>query len=287
MDGMMLTEKTVTTEIAADRSGSNRYPRWRWGLIAASLGLVTGCSQGGEGDRMAQTIQQDVIRQGGISLKTVACPQHLKLQPGETVECTGELDTGYVFTIPVKWKDDKGSFTWEVPNAKGLLNLTKFETLVQEGVKGEIGAAVVRCGTTLYRAVRAGEKFDCQVAVKPGAKPAPSPETKPAGEEGAIAQDAPPPASKPDKIAVSIDADRNVSWQRLIGGEPPKPAPGAAANPATQAASDSKPGTAPGSEPKLAPEAAPAGGSEKSAAPAKDSAEEFLNQPGASGKFED
>lgn len=282
----MLTESTEPTGTVTRRSRLRSC--WRGGLLLVSLGWMTACSQGDESDRMAQTIQQDVIRQGGISLKTVVCPQHLKPQPGEAVECTGELDTGYVFTIPVKWKDDKGNFTWEIPNAKGLLNLTKFEGMIQEGVKGEIGAAVVRCGTTLYRAVRPGEKFDCQVAVKPGAKPAASPEKQPTGE-GTIAQDAPPPTSKPDKIAVSIDADRNVSWQRLIGGEPPKSSPGAtpASSPRPQAASEPKSAAAAGSESKSGTAAATPDGAEKPAAPAKSTAEDFLNQPGASNNFED
>ena len=256
-------------------------------------GLLTACGPS-ESDRMAQTIQQDVIRQGGNSLKSVVCPQQAKPKAGDTVECTGELDTGYVFTIPVKWKDDKGGFTWDIPNAKGLLNLTKFEGMIQEGVKGEVGSAVVRCGTTLYRAVRAGEKFDCQLAVKPGAKPAAKPEgkseAKPDQPDGEAAPVSPPKPSLPDKIAVSIDADRNVSWQRLIGGEPQKPAPGATPAAATPAAaattSASTPAAAiPASESKAAP--APSDSSAKPAPAAQSSAEDFVNQAGASGSFED
>jgi Domain of unknown function (DUF4333) len=268
-------------------------PKWRWSL-ALCCGLLTACSGPSEGDRMAQTIQQDVIRQGGNSLKTVVCPKEVKPQVGETLECTGELDTGYVFTIPVKWKDDKGGFTWEIPNAKGLLNLTKFEGMIQEGVKSEVGSAVARCGTTLYRAVRAGEKFDCQLAVKPGdkptAKPGDKPEEKSGKTEGKVDQGEPPKPPKPDKIAVSVDADRNISWQRLIAGEPQKPDPRAspAATPASQAAaSPTSAAATPASaaEAKSTPSAT--GDSGKPAPEAKSNAEEFLNQSGASNNFED
>ena len=281
------------------RLDSKFDPSWRWGL-ALGCGLLTACSGPSEGDRVAQTIQQDVIRQGGNSLKSVVCPKEVKPRPGETLECTGELDTGYVFTIPVKWKDDKGGFTWEIPNAKGLLNITKFEGMIQEGVKGEVGSAVVRCGTTLYRAVRAGEKFDCQLAVKPGAKPAAKPGDKPEEKSdkpaGEAAPEEPPKPPKPDKIAVNVDADRNVSWQRLIGGEPQKPDPSAspastpaspASAPAPQAAAASPASatSASASETKSAP--ASTGESGKPAPAAKSSAEDFLNQSGASGNFED
>lgn len=200
---------------------------------------------------MAQSIQQSVIKQGGISLKTVTCPRNIKPEAGQSFECIGETDTSYTFIIPVKQQDDQGNLVWDVPNAKGLLNVAKLETIVQQSVESEIGSRpLIHCGGT-YKAVRPGETFVCAVEVK---QPAPKPPQAIDQKKAALKTVSVKP-SKPDVIVVRIDPENNINWQRIISG---------AVNPTIAAQTDEQ---------------------KSPALPAKSSAEDFLNQPGAADEF--
>lgn len=227
-------------------------------LLALGLVLLTACSKTIDRDRLAQSIQQDVIKQGGVSLKTVTCPKGIKPEAGKAFECLGETDTGYTFTIPVKQKDDQGNVIWDVPNAKGLLNVPKFETMIQEILQGEIGSRpIIRCGGT-YKAVKPGQTFECAVDVK--APPDKKPQT--------ALKTVPVKPTKPDTIVVMVDTDRNINWQRVIPGSVSFAAKTIASNNAAQAAAEAQ-----------------ATAAIKAAPPAKSSAEDFLKQPGASDNF--
>ena len=235
-------------------------------LLVFGVLLLAACSKTLDDDRVAQSIQQDVIKQGGISLKTVTCPKNVKPEAGQSFECIGETDTGYTFTIPVKQQDAQGNLLWDVPNAKGLLNLAKFETIVQASVQSEIGSRpLIRCGGT-YKAVKPGQTFECAVDVKPTPKPKAADPTAQAVKLKTVALK----PSKPDTILVSIDSDNNINWQRVIPG---------AVNPTPSKAPTTKATQAPAS-------AAPApANTAKTAPPAKRNAEDFLNQPGAADQF--
>lgn len=235
-------------------------------VLAFGLLLLTACSKTLDDDRIAQSIQQDVIKQGGVSLKNVTCPKNVKLEAGQAFECIGETDTGYTFTIPVKQQDDQSNVLWDVPNAKGLLNLAKFETIVQESVQSEIGSRpVIHCGGT-YKAVKPGQTFECAVEVKPALKPQASDKKAQAGTLKTV----PVKSSKPDTILVTIDPESNVNWQRVVPGAL-NPTP--AKSPTTKAASSKTAGVQTATT------------SAKPAPPAKSSAEDFLNQPGAADDF--
>ena len=240
-------------------------------LLLLGVLLLTACSKTLDNDRVAQSIQQDVIKQGGVSLKTVTCPKNIKPEVGQSFECIGETDAGYTFTIPVKQQDAQGTLLWDVPNAKGLLNLAKFETIVQEAVQGEVGARpLIRCGG-IYKAVKPGQTFECAVAVK---QPTPKPTAEPKAELKAQAAQLKTIAlkpSKPDTILVSIDADNNINWQRVIPGAAiPTPVKSPTGTKAAQV-------TAKGAQ--------PTDGVAKPVPPAKGNAEDFLNQPGAADQF--
>ncbi|MBD2022679.1 DUF4333 domain-containing protein [Leptolyngbya sp. FACHB-36] len=181
---------------------------------------LAACEKTLETDRVAQAIQQDIIKQGGVSLKSVSCPKGVKPEAEVTFECTGEMDNGYTFTIPVKQQDAQGSITWDVPHAKGLLNLVKFENLVQEVVQGEIGVRpLIRCGDG-YKAVKPGQTFECQMERPPepkGKKPAAGIRASKTPVPAVVANTAGKP-TKPDKIVVSIDTESNIAWERVIPG---------------------------------------------------------------------
>lgn len=274
-------------------------------MLSGVLIGLTACSGGGlQGERIAQAIQDDVIKQGGTSLKAVTCPKNIKPEAGSTFDCIGEIDTGYTFTIPVKQNDDKGNVVWDVPNAKGLLNVPKLQTLIQDALQSELGARpVVECGGT-YKPIKAGQTFDCKLDYK---KPDPKQDSKDgkAGDkpatETATAQSpakttsdqagasnpetdktsnksekgdksGKPGKGKAEKILVTIDPQGNLSWQRVLpdSGQKVAAAPGAAA-------------TKPGEQAIAAPPSAAAA----AAPPAQASADDFLNQAGATDSIED
>lgn len=227
--------------------------------------LLTACSKTLDRDHIAQSIQQDVIKQGGLSLKTVTCPKNIKPEAGQTFECVGETDVGYTFTIPVKQQDAQGNLLWYVPNAKGLLNLAKFETIVQESVQSEIGSRpLIRCGGT-YKAVKPGQTFECAIDVKQ-----PTLKAKADATQAATLKTVSIKARKPDIILVTIDPESNVNWQRVIPG---------AVKPAT-----AKSPTAKATQPTATSAQTPTN-TAKPAPSAKRNAEEFLNQPGAADQF--
>ncbi len=231
----------------------------RGGWLAFVL-ILTGCSKTLDRDRIAQSIQRDVIQQGGVSLKMVSCPKNIPQEAEQTFECIGETDAGYTFTIPVKQQNAEGSVLWDIPNAKGLLNLAKLEMLVQEGVQSEIGSRpIIRCSGT-YKAVKPGETFECAVDVK--AQPPKKPKL---AKLNAI-----PLKPKPDRILVTIDTDRNVNWQRVLPGALLNPTP----DQASAAVSTATPTVT--NQPTAATKPAPS---------AKSNAEDFLNQPGAADEF--
>ncbi len=235
----------------------------RNGLLVLGLLALTACSQSLDRDRIAQSIQQDVIKRGGISLKTVTCPATIKPEAGQSFECVGETDAGYTFTIPVKQQDDRGTVVWDLPNAKGLLNLAKFEAIVQAAVQEEIGSRpIIRCGG-LYKAVQPGQTFECAVDIK---------DTPPPNPTALKSKTVKVRPGKPDTILVTIDADRNVNWQRLIAGVVP--------NSTADVPSDKTPPattTPPAADSSKAPSA--------KIPSAKGSAADFLNQPGAADQF--
>jgi hypothetical protein len=139
----------------------------------------------------------------------------VKPEADQTFECLGTLDTGGTFAINVKQKDSQGTVLWDIPSVRGLVNVAKLETLLQETLISEIRTALrVECGDS-YRAVRPGETFDCTVhsAAKPLA----------ASTKGTIAKAAAAPtltgATKsaiPKKIVVTMDAEGTINWQEVL-----------------------------------------------------------------------
>ncbi len=276
------------------------------GLVQTGLmtGLVLGlvaCGNGGlPSDRIAQSIQDDVIKQGGTSLKSVTCPKSIKPEAGGTFECIGEIESGYTFTIAVKQTDANGNVTWDVPNAKGLINVAKLQTLMQESLQSELGTRpLVECGGA-YKPTKPGQSFDCKLDYKKADKkddkkadqqkndPAsakPDAADKSAADQSTDAKSAAeklatdqPTAAKPaskasnksEKIVVTVDPQGNISWQRVLPGSAVKVATTAAAN-QPGAAIANQPGTVP--PPAADAPAAPA-------PPAQATGEDFLNKGG-------
>lgn len=165
--------------------------------------------------KIAQDIQQEVVRNGGVALQAVTCPQGIQPRAGETFECIGKMDNGYTFAISVQQQDEQGNVSWEIPHAKGLVNLTKLEALMQKTLASEIKSSPAVSCNGIYKAVTPGESFECQLSYS---VPQPTSKTpKPSSQ--------PTPASvtRVEKINVTIDLDGNVRWQRIPLKIPAKP----------------------------------------------------------------
>lgn len=171
--------------------------------------VLAGCS--GK-DQLAEQIQRDIVANGGTSVKTVTCPSGSRPEPGQSFECVGEMDNGYTFTITVQAQDNNGTFTWDVPHAKGLVNIPKLESDIQENLSSEVGTKpTVACGG-IYKAVKPGEGFECRLTYKI-AKPAPK-----SGQPVKGKPAPPPPAidvTQTETVNVTTDNNGNISWQRI------------------------------------------------------------------------
>lgn len=248
-------------------------------LWVAPLGLVA-CATTIATDEIEQSIQSDVEKQGGISVVTIACPPQVKPEIGQTFECTGELESGSRFYVVVKQLDDKGTVNWDIPHSRGILNVSKLETYFQETVSKGVGTKPkVTCGS-VYRPNKPGDSFECRVA-----NPTPKPTTaaKPVATKPAAIAAKNQPAknsknnqSKPkaliESILVRVDSDGNVNWQPVEQVPIAATTAKAQATKTAQAASTTNTLATPAAKKSPAP-------------PAKSSAEDFLNQPGAFDDF--
>lgn len=194
-------------------------------LLSLPLLFLTSCSKILNPETIATEIQQAIIKQGGNSLKTVTCPKNIAIAVGNSFECLAELDTGDAFVIPVKQTNETGKLEWQVPNAKGLLNLTMLETVFQQTIQTDEGKTLaIDCGKG-YRAVRPGESFECKVK-PPAAKPTQSSQAiatkaesaKPAQRSSTTK--AKQSAPLPQAILVTIDPESNVNWRQVIAAAP-------------------------------------------------------------------
>lgn len=210
----------------AENSGIGRWSTGRCCLLAGALALLTACTQTLDTSSLETEIRDTIIKQGGLSLKTVICPPNLPVSAGESFECVGELETGELFAIPTKQAEQPGKFEWDVPNTKGLLNLVKLETLFQDTLKTKEGKSfTIDCGIG-YKAVKPGESFECQLkspvakSVKTATQTAKA-TGKP--EPEATNSQSVKPGNPPEVILVTIDPDNNVNWQQVVSVVSDKP----------------------------------------------------------------
>jgi len=234
--------------------------------LGLSIGILslTACAGGLDTELTADAIKQE-FESAGINLKAVKCPRPVKKAAEVTFSCTGELENNSSFVINVTQTDDQGNVTWDVPHAKGLLNLAKLETLFRSVLETEVGVkAEVSCGAT-YRMVSAGDSFECQVLNQSPVEGKPAKGSK--DDKQAMT----------DKIVVRVDGDGNVSWQRVLPDVAVKPA-SADKKPASQ--QTKSPEALPSPEPQNEPVEEPS-----SAPPPAQSGKDFLSQPGALDDF--
>ncbi|GAP97297.1 DUF4333 domain-containing protein [Leptolyngbya sp. NIES-2104] len=233
---------------------------------------LIGCGKTLDTASIESTIKDGIAKQGGTSLKSIICPNNITPEAGRNFECVGVLDSGAGFPISVKQQDNQGNIFWEAASVKGLINMAQLQTEFEQGLKKEIGQASIDCGkATVYRSVKPGETFECQLIkrdAKSTDKSAPESAEKPA--------DSSKPATKPsDTIQVTIQPSGDINWQRIIQVADTK-----LPTPTTTAAETPKPTESETAKPEATDP------SKSPAPPAAKSPEDFLNQPGAANDFE-
>jgi hypothetical protein len=210
-------------------------------LLGLTVILIGGCTPSSNKaiESLQSKILEDVVSQGGSSLKSVVCPPDQEKAASFT--CTGILESGKGFDIAVKSQEGQ-NYAWEIVSINGLLNMSQIQAAIQSGLATEISAAKIDCGTTTtYKATKPGEQFECQVA---GTKPAASDKTSDKASDkkadDAKPTDAKPTNAKPTdakstetksasisgKVVVTIASSGDISWQRITPeGKPSENAP--------------------------------------------------------------
>lgn len=238
-------------------------------LVGLGAIALTACTQALDTSPLETDIRQAIRQQGGSTLKAVTCPKNIPPAAGKHFDCIGELDSGDALAIPVQ-QTAPGKTTWEVPNAKGLLNLDKLAALFQQTLQQEGKPLTVNCGAG-YRSVRPGDSFECKVKLPPKPKPGQSPEKQPeksaqsesgaTPEAGAIAVNQSPSPNQPkssnslkspkspELITVMVDPQGNINWQQVFpapiqiataSSTPPAAAPAVSKSDPVQAAENRK-----------------------------------------------
>lgn len=258
----------------------------RFLFVSIAMMLLLGCGRSLDREKIAASIHAGIIQQGGSAVKSVICPENIKPEVGNRFECVGVLNSGSGFAIAVDQQDEQGNIVWEVSSVKGLLNIVKLQSEVEEALKREMGQVNVDCGLSLFRSVKPGEMFECQLQQKAAksqleeessqseqsrSQPQSTQATQLKTAGTTQAESSKSSDLKPtDIVQVTIQPSGDVNWQRIIKIPPMKVATAEtnAEKTKTTAASESTPSATTAPSPAAAK-----------------SADDFLNQPGAADDF--
>jgi hypothetical protein len=216
----------------------NIFPvrNWSCWLAVLSLMALMGCSRSLDVKITEKTLKEELAKQGVGALKQVSCPEDMKV--GQNFTCIGIFESGIGFKIPVKHKGENDKLVWEVPTIKGMLNMNQVLNTIQTELKLDKGA--IDCGTSsTYRMATLGSSFECVITASiPTDKPSEGKAAKGNPDDGKApkseaksetpsdklppVKDAVKPMKEPDKIEIAIAASGDVTWQRMIAGDPKK-----------------------------------------------------------------
>lgn len=263
--------------------------------IAASL-FLSSCGKTLDAEKIEETILSGLTKQGASNVKSVICPTNVTPKVGGEFECIGVLESGNGFAIAVTQQDDQNTVTWKVPSVRGLLNVSALQTEFEQALDKEVGRAKVDCGLNPYRVVKPGEMFECQLIKRDAksekesaktekidlSKTIPTTQlttekTKPSDTKSDSKKET--EAKPSDSIQVTIQPSGDVNWQRIIKLPETKVASTSPTGTPTQKPTEKPTQSAQAPDPKQ-PDVP------KTSAPAAQSAEDFLNQPGAAEDFD-
>ena len=84
-------------------------------LLAVGALAVAGC-----GDKKLDTgklegkIQDGIQKQAGVKIKSVDCPDDVKVKKGDTFTCKATTNSGQTAQVKVTQQDDKGNVNYQV-----------------------------------------------------------------------------------------------------------------------------------------------------------------------------
>ena len=139
--------------------------------VSVLLLALAGCSRNLDMEAIKTSITAEVKTQTGLEIASVECPTEARpVKLGDAFTCTAVPRIGGRLVIKAAQKDDQGNITWEVADTQGLLDLTKIETAVTQGLREQTSAsdATVSCGGGKWKAAKAGDQFDCTAKAKTG-----------------------------------------------------------------------------------------------------------------------
>ncbi len=109
--------------------------------------------------RLEHTVEQEFVKQIGIAVRAVTCPEAVEIVAGRTFDCEIVSEDGKVITLQVTQKDSQGNVTWTPP--QNLIPLKAIETSIQRSFQQLDSEVVADCGGK-YRIGFQGDQFTCE-----------------------------------------------------------------------------------------------------------------------------
>ncbi len=128
----------------------------------AALLAPAGCTRSLNMESTSKAISEGLTSQLTMAIASVKCPDSREIKAGDTFECIATPGAGGRLTVRVTQKDADGNIAWEVAKTEGLLDLSKVEASVRQGLAEQASLdALVTCGER-WRATKAGDTFECR-----------------------------------------------------------------------------------------------------------------------------
>jgi hypothetical protein len=89
-------------------------------LLACLVALATALALGACGDKKLDTgklegrIKDGIEKQAGVKVKSVDCPDDVKIKKGDTFTCTATTTSGQKARVRVTQQDDEGNVRYQV-----------------------------------------------------------------------------------------------------------------------------------------------------------------------------
>lgn len=149
---------------------TSRFSQFAAASALATLALSAGaCSKTIQMDSVKQSIQEGIVKQVGLTPDSVTCPtEPREAKPNDTFDCVVVPKEGGKLTVTVTQTDAEGNINWKVVKTEGLLDLTKVEASVKQGLKEQANTeATVSCGGK-WKGAKKGDAFDCEATTAAG-----------------------------------------------------------------------------------------------------------------------
>jgi hypothetical protein len=84
------------------------------GLALVAAGLAACGESKLDTDRAESAIRSGIIRQTGVKIDMVRCPDEVEARRGETFRCVALASNGQRARVEVTQRDDEGSVSWRL-----------------------------------------------------------------------------------------------------------------------------------------------------------------------------